>query len=263
MLENHIPYLIKAVEEASVAILDVYHSNFEVEIKADNSPVTKADKAASRIILEHLSPTGIPVISEEEEKMAFIDRQKEEEIWLVDPIDGTKEFIKKSGQFCISIALIRNGRPVLGLIASPTESKILFGGHSIGAYYLPYKTNNPLADKWKVKQKKTGINKVILHSNGGFSGSVVKFVRLLEIKYGKLDVIKKGSALKFIDLVLGEADFYVRLAPTMEWDIAAGQAIYEAVNGEVIHFETRAPLVYNKPQLKNPYFIAKRKHLII
>ncbi len=263
MSAKYIPSLIKAVEEASLAILDVYNTDFDVEIKEDNSPVTAADKAASAIIIKHLTPTGIPIISEEEEKMEYQDRRSLKEIWLVDPIDGTKEFIKKTGQFCISIALIKEGKPILGMIASPTESKILLGGKGIGAYKIPYMTSDIFDPKWKILSKKTEANKVILHSNGGFSGSVVKFVRLLEIKYGELKIVKKGSALKFFDLVEGNADFYVRLAPTMEWDIAAGQAIYEAIGGEVIHFETRKPLTYNKPQLKNPYFIAKRKHLIV
>lgn len=263
MAREYIPYLIKAVEEATIAILKIYNTEFEVEIKEDNSPVTAADKKASEIIIKHLKPTGIVIISEEEEKMDFLERQDQTLIWLVDPIDGTKEFIKKSGQFCISIALVENGKPILGMIASPTESKILFGGKNIGAYSIPYHTNNIWSENWEIIPKESKSNKVILHSNGGFSGSVVKFVRLLEAKYGKLEVIKKGSALKFFDLVEGIADFYIRLAPTMEWDIAAGQAIYEAVGGEVIHFETRKPLTYNKPQLKNPYFIAKRKNLKI
>lgn len=263
MIRKYIPYLIRAVEEASIAILAVYNSEFKVEIKEDKSPVTEADKQASAIIIKHLEPLGIVIISEEEEKMSFQERENQDLIWLVDPIDGTKEFIKKTGQFCISIALVEKGKPVLGLIASPTESKILFGGKNIGAYSIPYHTKDIWHDNWEITQKKSGLNKVILHSNGGFSGSVVKFVRLLETKYGKLEVIKKGSALKFFDLASGVADFYVRLAPTMEWDIAAGQAIYEAIGGEVIHFETREALTYNKPQLKNPYFIAKRKHLKI
>ncbi|MFK8039143.1 MAG: 3'(2'),5'-bisphosphate nucleotidase CysQ [Crocinitomicaceae bacterium] len=263
MTKDYIKYLIKAVEEASIAILEIYNSEFEVEIKEDQSPVTAADKAASKIILKHLEPLGIPIISEEEEKMSFQERTKHNRIWLVDPIDGTKEFIKKSGQFCISIGLIENGKPILGLIANPIESMIIYGGKGIGAFSIPFQAKNIWNEKWRISPKESAQNKVILHSNGGFSGSVVKFVRSLELKYGKLEVIKKGSALKFFDLTKGIADFYVRLAPTMEWDIAAGQAIYEAVGGEVIHFETRETLTYNKPKLKNPYFIAKRKHLKI
>lgn len=263
MTKEYVPLLLQAVNEATTAILKVYHTDFDVEIKSDNSPVTLADKISSEIILKHLSQTNITIISEEEEKLDYLKRKEKKLIWLVDPIDGTKEFIKKTNQFCISIGLIDNGIPIFGMIADPVKRTVMFGGKNMGAYILPIDADRPFDEKYRVKPKKNGIDKVILHSNGGFSGSVVKFVRLLEEKYGFLTVVKKGSALKFIDLVTGEADFYVRLAPTMEWDIAAGQAIYEAVGGEVIHFETREALTYNKPQLKNPYFIAKRKELNI
>jgi len=261
MTKDFINILMAASKEASDAILSIYNSNFEVEIKPDNSPVTEADKLSSKIILKHLKATNIPVISEEETKLDYEKRKLLPEIWLVDPIDGTKEFIKKTGQFCISIALIKHGEPVFGFIADPINQVVLFGGKGIGAYKVPYSAKSLFDKKWEIKQQESATKKVILHSNGGFSGSVVKFVRQLEEKFGDLQVVKKGSALKFFDLVEGKADFYVRLAPTMEWDISAGQAIYEAVGGEVIHFETRKSLTYNKQQLKNPYFIAKRKHL--
>ena len=261
MTKNYIPILVKAVIEASSEILKIYNTEFEIEIKSDNSPVTQADKISSKILVKHLSKTGVPIISEEEEKLDYEKRKHLSKLWLVDPIDGTKEFIKRSGQFCISIGLIEDGQPILGLIANPTKQTILFGGKGIGAYCIPYDANDIFDAKWQITPKQNLTEKVILHSNGGYSGSVIKFVRLLEEKHGKLTVIKKGSALKFFDLVKGKADFYIRLAPTMEWDIAGGQAIYEALGGEVLHFESRMPLTYNKPQLKNPYFIAKRKNL--
>ena len=261
MLKQYIPTLIEAVKIASEKVLEIYAKDFEVEIKHDNSPVTIADKLSSKIIVSHLEQFNIPIISEEEINMSNENRQKEELIWLVDPVDGTKEFIKKNGQFCINIALVKNGVAVLGLIASPIEQKIIFGGESIGAYEIPYDAKDFFDEKWRVDHQENTFPKVIMHSNASFSGSVAKFVRNLELKYGKMDVIRKGSALKFFDLVNGTADFYVRLAPTMEWDIAAGQAIYEAVGGEVLHFETLKPLTYNKPHLKNSYFIAKRKKL--
>ncbi|MFK8045009.1 MAG: 3'(2'),5'-bisphosphate nucleotidase CysQ [Crocinitomicaceae bacterium] len=263
MIKDFVNILMSASKEASDAILRIYQSNFEVEIKSDNSPVTEADKLSSKIIVRHLETTKIPVISEEEDKLEYEKRKNLPYIWLVDPIDGTKEFVKKTGQFCISIALIQNGKPVLGFIADPLNQIAIYGGKGIGAFKTPYSADSLFDKKWEIKQLESATKKVILHSNGGFSGSVVKFVRKLEEKFGNLEVVKKGSALKFFDLVEGNADFYVRLAPTMEWDISAGQAIYEAVGGEVIHFETRKPLTYNKPQLKNPYFIAKRKHLKI
>lgn len=263
MIKSYIPLLVEAVKEASIEILKIYNTDFEIEIKSDNSPVTQADKISSTILLKHLEKTNIPVISEEEENLSFNDRENLSRLWLVDPIDGTKEFIKKSGQFCICIALIEDGIPILGLIANPVEQTIIFGGKTVGAYCITYDVADVFDEKWKVVPQRNRNEKVILHSNGGYSGSVIKFVKLLEEKHGTLKVIKKGSALKFFDLVKGTADFYVRIAPTMEWDIAAGQAIYEAVGGEVLHFENREPLTYNKPQLKNPYFIAKRKDLKI
>ncbi|MFD1553789.1 3'(2'),5'-bisphosphate nucleotidase CysQ [Putridiphycobacter roseus] len=263
MTEETIKLLIKAVRTASEEVLKIYAEDFAVEIKPDHSPVTIADKLSSKILVKALSPLGIPIISEEEEKMSYKERENLPQIWLIDPVDGTKEFIKKNDQFCINIALVENGKATFGMIASPTESRIIFGGKEIGAFEIPYTTDDPLNEKWRVKFKNNNKNKVIIHSNGGFSGTVVKFVRNLELKYGPLKVIKKGSALKFFDLVRGTADFYIRLAPTMEWDIAAGQAIYEAVGGEVLHIETLLPLTYNKPQLKNPYFLAKKKNLTL
>ena len=261
MLKDYIPTLIKAVEAASEKVLEIYATDFGIEIKPDYSPVTLADKESSKIIISHLEGLGIPIVSEEEEEIGFDDRKSMNQIWLIDPIDGTKEFIRKNDQFCINIALVEKGKATLGLIASPTEGKIIFGGVGIGAYEIPYHTADCFDEKWRINIKENTFPKVLVHSNDRFSGTVAKFVRNLEIKYGVMDVIRKGSALKFFDLVRGTADFYIRFAPTMEWDIAAGQAIYEAVGGEVIHAETKQPLVYNKPGLKNPYFIAKRKKL--
>lgn len=263
MIKSFLPTLFEAIEKASIEILKVYSEDFEVEIKSDNSPVTIADKISSKIIIEHLSKFDIPIISEEEDKIDYSKRKDLQYVWLIDPVDGTKEFIKKSGQFCINIALIKDNKPYFGLIASPVDQKIIFGGEELGAFEVSYGEVDYLNDKWKIVPEKTKKNKVILHSNAGFSGTVAKFVRNLEKEYGKLTVVKKGSAIKFFDLVNGRADFYIRLAPTMEWDIAAGQAIYEVLGGEVFHFETKQPLTYNKPQLKNPNFIAKRKELKI
>jgi 3'(2'), 5'-bisphosphate nucleotidase len=259
--KDFIPTVIETLEKASVKIMAIYAQDFDVEIKDDNSPVTIADKKSSEIILKGLSDIGIPIISEEEEKMPYKERKDLPYLWLVDPLDGTKEFIKKNDEFCICTALIHNHQPVLGFIASPTEEKILIGGKGLPAFEIPYGEKDIYNKRWMVSPN---INikkerKALAHSRAPFSGTSLKFVRQLEEKYGKLNIIKKGSALKFFDLVKGHADFYTRLAPTMEWDIAAGHAIYESVGGEVIHFHTKEPLIYNKPSLKNPYFLAKLK----
>lgn len=258
--KEYIPVVVDALEKASKKIMEVYALDFKVEIKKDDSPVTIADKQSSQIILKSLKQFNIPIISEEEIIPPFEERKNYSQLWLVDPLDGTKEFIKKNGEFCICIALIDNNKTVLGLIASPTENKILIGGVNLPAFEIPFGEKDIFNSKWQLEKPMLNTNqKVLAHSRAPFSGTSLKFVRNLEKKYGKLAIIKKGSALKFFDLAKGKADFYTRLAPTMEWDIAAGQAIYESVGGEVVHFTTKEPLTYNKPQLKNPYFLAKLK----
>ncbi|MFT5820978.1 MAG: 3'(2'), 5'-bisphosphate nucleotidase [Crocinitomix sp.] len=252
-----------AAKEASAAMLEIYHTGFEVDIKADSSPVTIADKTSSQIISTHLSSTGIQIMSEEEEAATYIERQKEDLIWIIDPLDGTKEFIAKNGEFCICIALVKNGKPIFGLIAAPIDQTILLGGNEMGAYYFDYNTIDYLNEKNKVPNLSISTQKTVAHSRSHFSTKGQLFIDSITEKYGTPKYIKKGSALKFIDLTLGKADFYPRLAPTMEWDIAAGQAIYESVGGEVLDFTNFEPLEYNKENLYNPFFIAKNKELNI
>ncbi len=254
---------VTAAKEASEAILKIYDTGFEVDLKADQSPVTVADKTSSQIISKHLSKTNIQIISEEEEAASYTERQKQEYIWIIDPLDGTKEFIAKNGEFCICIALVKNGNPIFGLIAAPIEQTILLGGKEIGAYYFNYQTTDFLVDDYKVPQLSINTQKTIAYSRSHFSNKAQQVIDAITEKHGMPQFIKKGSALKFIDLTLGKADFYPRLAPTMEWDIAAGQAIYESVGGEVLDFTNFEPLKYNKEDLYNPFFIAKNKELNI
>lgn len=259
MIQQYIPTILKTLEEASEKILEIYSRDFNIKIKEDNSPVTEADQASSDIILKALAQFDIQIISEEEKNPEYEDRKNDSLIWLVDPLDGTREFIKKNDQFCICIALIENGKPILGFIASPTDKQILFGSKDLGAIQIPFNAKDIFNEKWKVKRKKPSFPKVLALSNAPFSETSRKFVKKLENQFGKIDFIRKGSALKFIDLVNGDADFYIRFAPTMEWDIAAGQAIYEGIGGEVLTLDTKEVLIYNKSELKNPYFLAKLK----
>jgi 3'(2'), 5'-bisphosphate nucleotidase len=259
MIKEFINPIIETLEEASAKILEIYSQDFSVKLKSDNSPVTEADMASSRIIIKALEKFNIPIISEEEENPEYHLRKNEKLIWLVDPLDGTREFINKNDQFCICVALVENGKPILGFIASPTDQQILFGSKEIGAIQIPFFERDLYNDKWKINSINSNSTKVLALSNAPISNTSRKFVTKLENQFGELDFIRKGSALKFIDLVNGKADIYFRQAPTMEWDIAAGQAIYEAMGGEVINFETKAVLTYNKPTLKNPHFIAKLK----
>ena len=258
-----IAMILESVYDASDEIMKVYKTNFVSEQKADHSPVTKADKISSEIICRKLENTGVLIISEEEKKPDFSIRSTAEFIWLVDPLDGTKEFIRKNGEFCINIGLVQNGEPVFGLIASPVKKEIIFGGIQTGVFRIPYHEKKIMDPTFKVNRLREKKSRGLIFSRSHFTPEVSTLISKLEERYGALTLIKKGSALKFFDLVSGTVDFYPRTAPTMEWDIAAGDAIYRAVGGEVLDFSTFETLKYNKPILVNPNFIAKPASLRI
>ncbi len=249
--------LVAAVEAAK-KIMAIYATPFKKETKSDGSPVTQADLASSRIIQSHLVKTTIPIIGEELVKAPYEERQKWEKCWLVDPLDGTKEFIKKNGEFVINIALIENQQPLFGLIASPVKQQMIFGGKAIDAVYTIHFDQIHDSASWKKMPLLNTHNfpPLIISSRSHFSGDILKVVQPLEQEFGGYVNKTMGSAMKFFDLCEGKADVYPRLAPTMEWDIAAGQALYEFLGGEIIDFTTKRPLQYNKSDLYNPYFIA-------
>lgn len=255
---------LQASVEASEKIMEFYSNGFETEIKHDGSPVTQADLASSAIIDTFLNSTGIPITGEETVKMDFEIRKNWAESWCVDPLDGTKEFVKKNGEFAVNIALIRDQQPVFGLIASPVEKRIIFGGSETGVFISDFEHWNN-ARKWTKIEASHTINSplMVTCSRSHHSGPVLQFLHELKINHPEIDFIKRGSALKFFDLALGNADAYPRFAPTMEWDIAAGQAILEALGGIVVHAHTLEPLRYNKENLTNPYFIAKTYALLL
>lgn len=262
MKEEWIDILLTAVYKASEKMMTIYQQDFNFELKEDHSPVTAADIASSLALIKEIQKTGIMIISEEEEKPAVATRQDESKIWLIDPLDGTKEFIKKNDEFCIAIGLIEDGYPIFGLLADPVEEIIIFGGKSIQPRFIHYGEKDPLSEKHLIEPLPTSKeNLTVVYSRSHFSAYVQALINNLESQYGKLGIVRKGSALKFFDLVLGRAQFYPRLAPTMEWDTAAGDAIYRAMGGEVLDFTNFEPLRYNKKTLFNPHFIAKPQHL--
>lgn len=257
MLKEEYFIALKASVKASEVIMDYYSQGFETEIKADGSPVTQADLASSEIIEAFLSQTSFPITSEEMEKIPFEIRKEWTDSWCVDPLDGTKEFVKKNGEFAVNIAHIRNNEPVFGLIASPVSEEIIFGGKEFGVFICSFDMiNDP--DKWIQIEQKENLKKtlVIASSRTHNSGPVLNYVNQLKSTFPEIDFLKKGSSLKFFDLAQGLADTYPRFAPTMEWDIAPGQAIMEALGGTVLHAYSNEPLIYNKENLTNPYFIA-------
>ena len=249
---------IEAAIEASRAIIKIYEQDFQQVIKQDGSPVTEADHAASACIEKILAPLGIPITGEESEKAPYELRQNWKQSWCIDPLDGTKEFIKRNGEFAVNIALIENGNPIFGLIAAPVEEKILLGSKETGVFLFSFEASES-PEKWQRISVPTKMNFPIVMacSRSHHSGPVLQFIHEIKALGHEIAFLKKGSALKFFDLALGAADVYPRYAPTMEWDIAAGQAILEALGGEVVHAETGQALEYNKANLVNPYFVAR------
>lgn len=261
-LENH---YIKALETSVIAsdeIMRIYQTSFQKTYKSDGSPVTEADTASAEIIVNNLATIGIPIICEEDPKCSFDERKKWTDVWIIDPLDGTKEFIRRNGEFAVNIALVRNGKPIFGLIACPVQKTILFGGMEYGAFVANFDSlKHP--EKWKKLTSSQQVNEpiVLTSSRTPYKGKEVELIDSISGK-GEIDYIKKGSALKFFDLAEGKADVYPRFAPTMEWDIAAGQAILEPLGGVVLNADTGTPLTYNKESLLNPHFIAKTKGFI-
>lgn len=241
--------------DAGAAILDIYNdpSSFNVEHKADDSPLTAADRAANAIICAGLEtlPTIFPIISEENKAVPYEVRRNYEHYWLVDPLDGTKEFIKRNGEFTVNIALVRGQEVVLGVVYAPVLDELYWGGDGLGAFVSKQGgTPEPLqAARYTLQDQ--GLKVVCSRSH--LNEATQAFVDALQAP----DLVATGSSLKFLLLAAGQAHLYPRLAPTMEWDTAAAQAILEAAGGQVLQYKTQAPLRYNKENLLNPHFTAQ------
>lgn len=246
---------LEAARQASKEVMHVYAGEFESIIKQDGSPVTEADLRSSRVINEILAQTGIPIIGEELKNKPFAIRQNWETCWIVDPVDGTKEFIKRNGEFAINIALAHQGVAIFGLIVEPVRNYLFFGGKSHGLFEFDF-GNTAEPNPWQ-KKHTVSLPLKLATSRSHESGEMDSYLAELTAQFGSHEYVKKGSALKFIDLVKQDVHAYPRFAPTMEWDVAAGQAILEAAGGRVIHAYTGEPLRYNKENLLNPHFIAE------
>jgi len=253
---------ILASIEASKVIMDFYRSTFKIDIKTDGSPVTQADLAASEIISKHLSLTGIPILGEELKNKDFSVRTKWTKNWCVDPLDGTKMFIQKNDEFVVSIALIEENKSVFGVLASPVQERILIGGVGLGVYIFDFSQFKSLSEWRKIEPNSQMNQPMVVACSRSFGKDNVAYAKSMEQEFGEFEYLKMGSALKFFELAEGKADMYVRLGPTMEWDIAAGQAILEELGGEIRSLETNERLLYNKDSLFNPPFVAKTKALI-
>ncbi|WP_028783978.1 3'(2'),5'-bisphosphate nucleotidase CysQ [Thalassobacillus devorans] len=253
--------IIEASLEAGKEIMKIYNTDFEVEYKEDESPLTLADQRSHEIIKEVLQTNypDIPILSEEGKHLPYEERKQWKEFWLVDPIDGTKEFIKKNGEFTVNIALIRDGKPVMGVVYAPALDELYTAVEGKGAFKatkaLEAEVNK--ANKLPLQDSDSTIARVVA-SRSHMSEETKEFIKELEKEYDKVETISAGSSLKLCLIAEGKADYYPRYAPTMEWDTGAGQAIVELSGGTVNVAEEQKPLVYNKEVLKNPWFLARR-----
>ena len=241
--------ILDLMEKASRAIMEVYEKPFnEVNIKEDNSPVTTADLAANKILndgLKNLFPE-IPIVSEEESSSLNIPKTHKV-FWLIDPLDGTKEFIKKNNEFTCNLALIENNTSTLGFVTVPVNELIYYGGKQFGSKLI-----NKDKTISEVKYKKVFDVCRVVASKSHLNEGTKKFIN--DIK-GNVELIQAGSSLKFIKIAEGLADIYPRLAPTSEWDTAAAHAILEGSGGEVLQLNGK-DIIYGKENILNPYFIA-------
>lgn len=257
---------IDAAIEAGKAIMDVYLDDYEVDYKEDKSPLTIADKNAHKIIAERLAITNIPLMSEEGKSIPFEIRKQWKTLWIVDPLDGTKEFIKKNGEFTVNIALVENNKPVLGVVFCPTLNVIYYADEILdGAFmaHLPPTWRQELIDLAAIQKtsKKLPIktnrkNFVVVASRSHLTDETKTFIEKIKEKEHDIEFMSKGSSLKLCMVAEGKADIYPRFAPTSEWDTAAGHAVVELANGRVIIPDTKTPVIYNKENILNPWFIA-------
>lgn len=242
---TQLEYIARA---AGAAITEIYNSDdFEVQLKGDDSPLTKADLAAHRVIVDGLSKLNeqYPVLSEESADISWDKRQQWQRYWLVDPLDGTKEFIKRNGEFTVNIALIENGEPVMGVVYAPVLDAMYVGERGSGAFLN--------AQPIRVQEEMPDILRVV----GSRSHPSAETVQWLEGLGKPYELVPMGSSLKICLVAEGKADLYPRLGPTSEWDTAAAHAVLNAAGGSMTTLDG-APLLYNqKESFLNPHFIAR------
>ena len=252
---------IIASVKAGEAIMKVYSNKIDVVYKEDESPLTLADKNANKIINKYLVKSKIPIISEENKILTYEERKNWKQCCIVDPLDGTKEFIKRNGEFTVNIALIKNNKPIIGVIYVPVSKTLYFtSDNSSKSYKALLKTNTIIIDEIFNNavqifptQKNNNILRIV-GSRSHLNDTTKNYISKIE-KKNKIKIVSKGSSLKFCLVAEGGAEIYPRFAPTMEWDTAAGQAICQAVGVKVIDVTTNEPLKYNKQNLLNPHFL--------
>lgn len=265
-MKENLELAIEASIEAGKEILEIYElPTIEVEQKGDDSPLTLADKSSNDVINRFLSKSVFPIISEENKQLDFSIRKNWSSCWIVDPLDGTKEFIKKNGEFTVNIALCQNGTPILGVIYVPVSREL---------YYADVNSNKAYKTVLNVEHRITKAlfgqediiaptdlkttNLRVVGSRSHMNQDTSDYIESAKKEFDDVEIVSKGSSLKFCLVAEGKADVYPRFAPTMEWDTAAGHAICLAAGLKVTSQETQEDLLYNKENLLNPYFLVSK-----
>ena len=278
---------IRTAVKAGQGILEVYHSaDFKIEEKADQSPLTLADKRSHDTIIQDLAQFNVPILSEEGQSIPFAIRKNWEVYWLIDPLDGTKEFIKKNGEFTVNIALMRNRKPIAGVVYLPDKDRLYFAAEEIGSHRVNVCETGLLkrhsgANSRMIEMADSDANQklqdlialsaqlpiaqpadrpfTIVGSRSHATPELEVFVEEKRREYGAVEFISAGSSLKLCLVAEGRADIYPRTGPTMEWDTAAGQAVVEFSGAKLFKYNTKEPLDYNKENLLNPWFVVVRR----
>lgn len=282
-------YLLSAIRAAVLAgrkIMAVYtapDADFQIEKKADNSPVTIADKQANALISAQLSAeTPFPLLTEEGLHAPYETRKEWQEMWVVDPLDGTKEFISRNGDFTVNIAYVSDGTPEAGVIYVPVSQELYFADHATGAFRVHVEDEERFTEDLalassghdetnRIWQALTGCSEklpvakdlkhngyIVVASRSFLNDETRDFIEHLKESHTALHTLSRGSSLKICAVAEGSADIYPRFAPTMEWDTAAGHAIIRAAGGDIYEPESNVPLTYNKEDLHNPWFVVRR-----
>ena len=262
-ISNKIPELdlaIKAAQEAGNKILKIYEKGFKTFTKTDNSPVTDADLQSNKIIKKILSVTKHSILSEED--VDDKTRLSNDIIWIIDPLDGTSDFIDKTGEFTVMIALVQNQKPILGVIFVPAKGELYFSAREMGAFKVVvdlelYDVDSLIDRASKIPFERDDKTFTIVASRSHMSVETEEYVQQMKDKHGEVKLISKGSSLKLCMVAEGKADAYPRYATTMEWDTGAGDAICRMAGFQVLQYNSDQAVEYNKENLLNPWFLVK------
>ncbi|MCK9617775.1 MAG: 3'(2'),5'-bisphosphate nucleotidase CysQ [Lentimicrobiaceae bacterium] len=265
-------FLIQAIQAAFYAgqkVLNIYNSkHIPFQLKQDLSPLTFADIASNQIIIEYLEPLGLPFISEESEKTSYYLRKEWSYFWLIDPLDGTKEFLHHNGEFTINIALIHKNKAIIGVIFIPVYNELYFASSLLGSYKASNITRfsqieslpTVLANSIKLPIYTISDRYIIVLSRSHSDKKTDLYIQSFPFSGLSIEKLYKGSSLKFCMVAEGSAHLYPRIGKTMEWDTAAGTAIAEFANASTYQLNTKNPLLYNKKKFENPNFVTKRNN---